>query len=109
MIERFRPTTNNISIAAGTELFREGERRAVIYLVVAGTVDLFVRGQRIASIGAGGIVGELSMLMKQPRSATAIARTDCMLAPIDTRQFALLVQQSPRFANQMLDMLADKH
>jgi CRP-like cAMP-binding protein len=85
--EWVRQAKTNILFTANTTIFREGERQRRMYQVLDGTVDLFVRDSRIATVEAGGILGELSMLMRQPRSATAIARTDCMLAPLDTQQF----------------------
>jgi CRP/FNR family transcriptional regulator, cyclic AMP receptor protein len=104
----FRHTANKVVLSAGTTIFCEGDRQAMMYVVLEGAVDMFVRDRRIATIGVGGIVGELSMLMQQPRSATAIARTDCTLARIDEQQFTYLVQQTSCFANQLIDMLQEQ-
>jgi CRP-like cAMP-binding protein len=45
-----------------------------------------MRGHLIATVNAGSIVGEVGWRGELPRSTTAIARTDCALAPLDTRE-----------------------
>jgi CRP-like cAMP-binding protein len=40
----------------------------------------------------------LALIDRSPRSATAIAKTDCVLIKIDERQFLYLVQETPFFA-----------
>jgi CRP/FNR family cyclic AMP-dependent transcriptional regulator len=106
--DRVRHAADDVVLTADATIFREGDHQAKMYVVLEGAVDIFVRDRRIATIGAGGIIGELSMLMEQPRSATAIARTDCRLAPIDKQQFTFLVQQTPYFANQLMDLLKQR-
>jgi CRP-like cAMP-binding protein len=62
---------------AGTTIFAQGGARDVMYVVLAGEVDLQRGGRTIEMASAGDIVGEMAMIDKEPRSATAIAKTDC--------------------------------
>ena len=71
-------------------------------MVVEGEVDIAVHGYIIGTIGPGSSLGEIGLVDKQPRTATAIARTDCRLELIDARRFQFMVQQTPFFALEMM-------
>ena len=44
----------------------------------------------------------------RPRSASAVARTPCLLVPIDEKQFQFMVQQTPFFALQVMRVLTER-
>jgi len=67
-----------------------------------------VHNKVINIIGPGGILGEMALLDNEPRSTTAIANTDCKLAPVDQRRFTFLVQQTPYFAIQVMQIMAER-
>jgi len=96
------------SFSAGETIFAEGQAGEVMYVVTSGEVDILLRGQSVETVGPGGIVGELALIDTSPRSATVVARTDCALAPIDARRFQRLVQDTPYFAIQVMQVLADR-
>src|SRR5947209_17344435 len=63
---------------AGDTLFRTGEPGESLYIVRSGEVELYIKdtaGQKIAlaTAGAGEIFGELALLDRGPRTATALA------------------------------------
>ena len=95
-------------VAAGETIIREGEPGATLYIVVDGLVEVLVGGSCVATVGPGGIIGEMAVITGQPRSATVVARTTTWLAPIDGRHFAHLVQHSPYFAPQLLEQLSER-
>ena len=96
------------SVPAGRRIFSEGELGDVMYVVKEGEVDVIVRDRVIETLGPGGIVGEMALIDKNPRSATAIARTDCQLVPINETRFSFLVQQTPYFALQVMRVMAHR-
>jgi CRP/FNR family transcriptional regulator, cyclic AMP receptor protein len=106
-IHLFRNATG-ITYAAIETIFAEGEIGDSMYVVVAGELDIIAHGTHIATLGAGSIVGEMALLDGQPRSATVVARTKCVLAPIDRQRFQFLVDQTPLFATQVMRMLAER-
>lgn len=61
------------SYAPGTVLLREGDFAIDLYLVESGTADIVRRGERIATVGPGDIVGEIGIVEKQQRTADVIA------------------------------------
>ena len=93
---------------AGTTIFAQGEPRDVMYVVVAGEVDLQRGGETFETVSPGTLVGEMAMIDKAPRSATAIAKTDCTLMPIDDRRFEFMVSETPSFAVHVMRILVDR-
>lgn len=79
-----------------------------MYVVVDGDVEIRLHDQVIDTIGRGATLGEVGLVDKGPRSATAIAKTDCRLEPVDARRFEFLVQQTPFFALDVMRALVDR-
>jgi CRP-like cAMP-binding protein len=92
----------------GTNIFREGEFGDRMYVVKEGEVELSVHGKVITAVAKGGIIGEMVLIDKKPRSATARAKTDCQLVPIDEERFLALVHQNPGFALEVMRVLVDR-
>ncbi len=91
--------------APGETVFSEGEPGEVMYVVKEGEVDIRVRDRTVETVGPGGIIGEMALIDHQPRSATAVARTECQLVPINEARFAFLVQETPFFALDVMRMM----
>ena len=96
------------SIEAGQAIFTEGQAGDVMYAVVEGEVQIVLRGQVLETIGEGGIFGELALLDDRPRSASAVAGTDCKVAVIDLKRFGVLIQQTPFFAVEVMRVMAER-
>ena len=93
---------------SGQKIFGEGEPGDRMYVVREGVVELSVQGKLVARVEKGGILGEMALIDKKPRSASAKAKTDCELVPVDGKQFLSLVQQRPSFAIEVMKVLADR-
>lgn len=102
----FRFARDVMTFSAGARVFAQDEPGDVMYAVVEGEVSLLVGGRVVETVAAGGILGEMALIDGEPRSATAVARTDCRLARIDADHFDFLVRQTPRFALQVMRELA---
>lgn len=96
------------SFPAGRAVFREGESGSSLYIIAEGEVDI-MRGERVLeTVGPGGVIGELALIDDKPRSASAVARTDCMLAPVNREHFLALIQRTPLFALQVMRAMANR-
>jgi len=104
----FRNAPDLVGVVAGTVIFEAGQPGDVMYVVVEGEVDVVAGDRVLDTVGVGGIVGEMALIDKQARSATAIARTACRLAPVNERRFVFLVHQTPHFAIEVMRMMADR-
>ena len=86
---------------AGEALFVAGDRGDGCYRVEQGLVKITVASDRgeeriIALVGAGQIIGELSLIDHQPRSASAIALCDSTFRYITRQAFADCTKDDPR-------------
>src|SRR5579863_414358 len=96
-----------LPLAAGEALFTAGEPGESLYVVRSGEVELFIRdttGQKIllAIAGANEVFGELALLDRSPRSATAVALMDSELLELDREDLLLLFQKTPSAALRLL-------
>ena len=102
----FRNDPNLVKIKAGERLFREGDAGDAMYVLINGEAEVTAGGMSIEVAKAGDILGELALIDGSPRSATVTARTDCELAVIDKKRFHFLVDESPRFAIDVMRVMA---
>jgi CRP-like cAMP-binding protein len=107
-LEQVRHTDETVRFAAGQVIFRLGDPGDAMYVVKSGKVDIVCGESLIDTVGPGGIVGEMALIGGELRSATAVARTDCALTPIDERRFEVLVQQTPSFAVMVMRVLVQR-
>ena len=108
MAKSSRDSKDFKSFSAGRPIFTEGELGDVMYIVAEGEVDILVQGTVIETVASGGILGEMALIDNKARSATALAKTDCKLLPINLTHFVFLVQESPSFAIQVMKVMADR-
>jgi len=107
-LDLFRTGVNTAAYAAGDTIFEEGEPGDEMYLVKEGRVNIQVEGQTVNSVGAGEIFGEMALISSDPRSATAVAASDCTLLPVNEERFLFLVQQTPYFSLHVMGVLAER-
>jgi CRP/FNR family cyclic AMP-dependent transcriptional regulator len=96
------------SFPAGQVIFREGDAGSTMYVIVEGEVDIQSGSHLLETAGPGSLLGEMALIDRSPRSASAVAKTDCKLAPVDQRRFEFLVQQTPYFALEVMEIMADR-
>jgi CRP-like cAMP-binding protein len=97
-----------IDYPAGSIIFNADDQATQMYVVVAGEVEVRYKNKVLEVIGEGGIVGELSLIDDSPRSAEAIALTDCKLAGVSREKFLSLVQRTPLFALEVMTLMAER-
>jgi CRP-like cAMP-binding protein len=93
---------------AGDIVFKEGEPGDQMYVVLEGEVDIVVNDKVVETVGVDNFLGEMALIEERPRSATAVAKTDCKLAAINQNRFKFLVQQTPYFALRLMQGMAKR-
>ncbi|MEA2877549.1 MAG: family transcriptional regulator, cyclic receptor protein [Hyphomicrobiales bacterium] len=109
-ISRLASYAHSKSAAAGTTIFERGDPGNSLFAVCSGTVKISNRSTEgkdavFNLIKAGEIFGEIAMLDGHPRTADALAITDCDLLVIDRRDFVPMVTQSPEIALKLIEIL----
>jgi NTE family protein len=94
-------------LPGGTQLARDGENDRAVFLVVTGSLGVFVdeeEGPRrlVATVPAGETVGEMSLLTGEPHSATLVALRDTELLRIGPKAFDMLLTRYPRVMFNLL-------
>lgn len=91
-----------VRASAGEIVLREGEPGDLFYLIVRGRVSVSRRAQangaesmELARLSDGDHFGELALLNDSPRTATVIARSDCLFLTLTRQQFAMLLASTP--------------
>lgn len=97
-----------VEFAAGAIVFNQGDPGDLLYVVKSGTVTLSANGRVLETVGGGSIFGEMALIDREPRSAEAVAESDCVLVGIDKRRFWFLVQETPYFAEIVMRVMADR-
>jgi CRP-like cAMP-binding protein len=89
----------------------EMEELVGMYLVISGTVNLSILDktgsqQTIATVSEGEFFGEKSSLLSQQNSdVTVSAIEDLTLLLIDKATIQLILEKSPRFANELGEIM----
>lgn len=96
---------------AGAEVFREGDRDIFMCIVVKGGVNIVkkdehMRDKRVAQIGRGKMIGEMSMIDNCPRSATAVAVIDTTLVTLSKDSMTRLFKEKPAVGIKVLQKIA---
>jgi CRP-like cAMP-binding protein len=98
-------------VAAGAELFREGEPGDALYMVVQGEVDIVKRGpsgeRSLARLGPGSVLGEMSLITSEARSATARATTALHALRVPAQRFRASMQGGSAAALKITAAIAE--
>ncbi len=99
------------SYRPGSWLFERGQETNHVFFVLRGIIRVLNysatgRVVRFASVGPGGVFGELAAIDSLPRSATVVADQPCVVAKLAAKDFQSLISSSPSFAMAMVRRLA---
>ncbi|OHD72180.1 MAG: hypothetical protein A2W19_14815 [Spirochaetes bacterium RBG_16_49_21] len=102
-----------LMFSTGQKLFEQGDEGSVFYLIKKGEVDIvktLETGEQVpmATLTQGEILGEMAIVGSQPRLATAICRTDCVIAVAEAGNLEALIEVNPEFAQRLIKKFANR-
>ena len=105
--DRFIAAARSRSWPAGATIFSLDEPGSSMVLVRTGFVRIGYpspegRSLVLAELGPGSVFGEIALLDGGPRSADAIAATDCTLLVFERRDFLPMLERNWRLAEAVL-------
>jgi CRP-like cAMP-binding protein len=80
---------------AGEVLMLEGEPGDEFYVLVDGTVRIERGGRTIRSLAPGGFLGEIALVERRPRTATATAVSDVTVLALRQHELDRLLETMP--------------
>lgn len=110
-LDFFKSAGKPETFAEGARIFGESERaipllrKSKMYLLLKGEVELRAKKKAIGTIKVGEIFGEIAVIAHAPRSAGAVAKTDCRVIALDPEEFEAALAHKPGFALMLMSML----
>ncbi len=104
----FRHDPKFIEIESGETLFREGDLGDTMYVLIEGQAEITIGGMLFEECRSGTFVGEMAVIDGSPRYATVTARTNCKFSVVDNKRFHFLVDETPRFAIDVMRVMAQR-
>jgi CRP-like cAMP-binding protein len=99
---------DELDLPVGRVLCREGHLGRQFFLILDGTVEVTRGGRKVASIGAGEVVGEASLVSRLPRNATVTVTEPARALVVTSRDFTQLLEVSPMIQGKVARALADR-
>jgi CRP-like cAMP-binding protein len=106
---RVAKETRNREAKAGETIIEEGSNGDALFILKEGAATAYrgdgAQRQRLNSFAPGDNFGEISLIDRQPRSASVIADSDCVLIEIGGKAFDSLLNQEPQLEKKLLRAL----
>jgi CRP/FNR family cyclic AMP-dependent transcriptional regulator len=98
---------------AEATIFREGEQGAEMYVITQGRVEIRKAtgpsaAKTLTTLQTGDVFGEMALIDRKPRSATAVAVEPTKLLVLNEHLFDRMLVSNPDFARRMIRILSDR-
>lgn len=92
----------------GHSIFVQGDKGEFMAFIIDGIVEIIkdVSDERdaiVVTLGPGNNFGELSLIDKEPRSASALAKEDVTLLLLNRNKYKKMLDKDPKLANKVLE------
>ncbi len=87
--------------SAGHVLTTEGDPVRALFYIASGEVDVRVRGQTVAQVGPGALIGEMACLDEGPASATTRLATPTRYLEIPSEALTRQIRRDPDLATKL--------
>ncbi len=107
-LQRIAKASNEITVDAGRVLTDQGDAGREAFVIIEGEAAVKRNQRKIATLGPGEAIGELSLLDHGPRTATVEASTPMTLLVLSAREFSGVVDEVPGLAHKLMGALASR-
>ncbi len=107
-LEEVGRLADEVDLPAGRVAARQGSSGDEFFVIINGTVRIERDGQLLRDLGPGDFFGELALLGKVGRTATATCLTACRLLVVGHREFHELLTRFPTVQSAVLDAVAKR-
>ena len=99
-------TTEDLEVAAGKVLCKEGRLGSEFFVIVEGEADVAKDGIHLATLGPGDFFGEVALIERSRRIATVTAKTPLRFFVLSSQGFWGLLDHTPQVERKVLRTLA---
>ncbi|HEY3765389.1 MAG TPA: cyclic nucleotide-binding domain-containing protein [Gaiellales bacterium] len=97
---------DEVDVADGKVLTREGATGGEFFIVLDGTIRIERDGRELNRLGKGDFLGEIALIDQGPRTATAVADGPARVMVLTSSAFNSMLSQNPGVESKVLRMLA---
>jgi CRP/FNR family cyclic AMP-dependent transcriptional regulator len=99
---------DEVDVAEGTTLATQGEHGRQVEVILQGAAVVRRNGRKIAELGRGDVVGEISLVTHRPRNADVVTTSPSTLLVLDGRAFDTVMAEMPSVSQKVLRIVADR-
>jgi CRP-like cAMP-binding protein len=92
-LEDLAKHSNHTSVPKGWALIQQQTPADAVYVILSGDADVIVKDSKVASLGAGAVVGEAGVAGHKLRNATVLSTSPMDLLHIGADQFEELLKR----------------
>ncbi len=92
----------------GTTLLKEDDPDNGMFVIVSGKVKIEIRGITMNEVGAGSLIGEMSVLTGYPRSASVVAVTAVTVVWIESTTLKSIMKKSTELENSLWEFASKR-
>ena len=97
-----------VSVPEGKELVREGDYSYDVLAIEEGTARVERRGEHLADLGPGDVIGEMGVLERDQRNATVIATSPMLLMTLTSWDIRKLRKSAPEAVEHMRQLVEQR-
>ena len=94
--------SDKVAKKAGDVLARQGNKGWEFFFIIEGKARVEKDGRVIRNLTSGDFFGEISLVDREPRTASVIAETDMDLLVVHSRSFNHLLDMTPGLSEKIL-------
>ncbi|MDR2079762.1 MAG: Crp/Fnr family transcriptional regulator [Treponema sp.] len=111
-VQDHQPDEFNRIYPKDSMFFSEGEPGGELYIIQRGSVKIakIVNNSEVllAVLKDGDIFGEMALLEAKPRTASAVAREDCIVLAVNRANFERMIRTQPQIIARLTTLLSER-
>ncbi len=107
-LNRVASLSSEIVSPTGTVIIDQGDAGTECFVIVEGSVSIYMGGQFVTTVNEGTMIGEMALVDHRPRNATVIADSETKLLRFNAKQFRQLLDEMPKASERVMTLLHDR-
>lgn len=107
-LHRVAELADRVDAEPGGELIGQGRPGVEAFVILEGRAGVFIGGSQVNELGPGEIVGEMSLIDHNPRTADVRALTAMKLLSFDSKRFRRLLDEMPEALIRVMERIIER-